>query len=72
VTWEEPPAESVVQPRQASRYPWAETELAFAMRWTRTAAGGRLEQARELVEDLPAVQTALLTGEIDMPNGSSR
>jgi hypothetical protein len=67
ISWEEPPAGGVVMPEQASRYPWAETEIAFAMRWTRTAAGGRLEQARELIEDLPAVQAALLAGDIDMP-----
>jgi Domain of unknown function (DUF222) len=67
VSWEEPPADGPVAPQQASRYPWAETELAFAMRWTRTAAGGRLEQARELIEDLPAVRAALSAGEIDMP-----
>jgi hypothetical protein len=52
---------------RASRYPWAEVELAFALRWTRIAAGGRLEQARQLIEDLPRVQAALSAGDIDMP-----
>jgi hypothetical protein len=50
-----------------SRYPWAEYELAFALRWTRFAAGNRLEQARRLMEDLPAVHRALVAGSIDMP-----
>src|SRR5690606_8289861 len=69
VSLEEPPQDRdpVVDPQQASRYPWAETEVAFALRWTRVAAAGRLEQARELIEDLPAVHAALLAGEIDMP-----
>ncbi|MPZ26739.1 MAG: DUF222 domain-containing protein [Micromonosporaceae bacterium] len=64
VSVDEPPED---EPGQASRFPWAEVELAFALRWTRMAAGGRLEQARQLVEDLPAVQAALSAGEIDMP-----
>jgi hypothetical protein len=48
-------------------YPWAETELAFALRWTRTAAGVRLEQARRMIEDLPALHAALSAGRIDVP-----
>lgn len=64
VSWGEPPED---EPGQASRYPWAEVELAFALRWTRIASGGRLEQARQLIEDLPAVQEALSAGQIDMP-----
>lgn len=67
VTWEEPPGKGVVERQQASRYPQSETEVAFAMRWTRTAAAGRLERAREFIEDLPAVQAALSAGDIDMP-----
>lgn len=51
----------------ASCYPWTELELAFALRWTRTAAGRRLEQARQLIEDFPTVQAALTVGEIDPP-----
>jgi hypothetical protein len=67
VTWQEPPADGRVAPEEASRYPWCEVEVAFALRWTRTAAGARLEQARQLVEDLPQVQQALDRGDIDMP-----
>jgi hypothetical protein len=37
------------------------------MRWTRVAAGGRLEDARRLIEDLPRVHAALCAGDIDMP-----
>jgi hypothetical protein len=50
-----------------SRYPWAASEVAFALRWTETAAGARLEQARQLVEDLPRVFAALRAGDVDMP-----
>ena len=67
VSSKEPPGDGVLRPEQASRYPWAETELAFVMRWTRSAAGGRLEQARELIVDLPAEHAPLLAGSIDMP-----
>jgi hypothetical protein len=67
VTWDEPPPDEVVHGDQASRYPWADAEVAFAMRWTRVAAGGRLEDARRLIEDLPRVHAALRAGDIDMP-----
>jgi hypothetical protein len=67
VTWDEPPSDEVVHGDQASRYPWADAEVAFAMRWTRVAAGGRLEDARRLIEDLPRVHAALCAGDIDMP-----
>lgn len=67
-SWDEPPDEGG-DPGQASRFPFSEVELALAMCWTRTAAGGRLEQARQLLEDLPAVHASLQAGEIDMPNG---
>jgi uncharacterized protein DUF222 len=48
-------------------YPWASTEISFALRWTYTAASVRLEQARRMIEDLPAVASALRAGEIDVP-----
>ncbi len=68
VTWEEPPDEdAMVHGGLASRYPWAECEVAFAMTWTHTAAGARLEQARQLAEELPQVLAALRAGDIDMP-----
>jgi hypothetical protein len=68
VTWEEPPDEdAMVHGGLASRYPWAECEVAFALTWTHTAAGARLEQARQLVEELPQVLAALRAGDIDMP-----
>lgn len=68
VTWEEPPDEdAMVHGGLASRYPWAECEVAFALTWTHTAAGARLEQARQLAEELPQVLAALRAGDIDMP-----
>jgi hypothetical protein len=48
-------------------YPWASTEIAFALRWTHTAATIRLDQAVRMVQDLPAVQQALAAGRIDVP-----
>lgn len=68
VTWEEPPVEDGLSRRpEDPLYPWSESEIAFALRWTSTSAGWRLEQARQLIEDLPAVQAALVAGEIDVP-----
>jgi uncharacterized protein DUF222 len=48
-------------------YPWASTEISFALRWTYTAASVRLEHARRMIEDLPAVAAALRAGAIDVP-----
>lgn len=48
-------------------YPWASAEIAFALRWTHTTASVRLDQAKRLAEDLPAVQQALAAGDIDVP-----
>ncbi|MEJ3746832.1 DUF222 domain-containing protein, partial [Actinomycetes bacterium KLBMP 9797] len=46
---------------------WAQVEVAFAMRWTKTAASIQLGLADDLVERLPAVFAALDQGEIDAP-----
>jgi hypothetical protein len=68
VTWGEAPDEEAPgRHPDASRYPWAEVEVAFALTWTRTAAALRLEQARQLLEDLPRVWKALRAGELDVP-----
>jgi hypothetical protein len=48
-------------------YPWAAAEIAFALRWTHTAASIRLDQAERMVQDLPMVQQALSAGLIDVP-----
>jgi hypothetical protein len=64
------PAEQpgVVRPDEPEEpYPWAATEIAFALRWTHTAASVRLDQAVRMVEDLPMVQAALAAGAIDVP-----
>jgi Domain of unknown function (DUF222) len=65
----EPPQEPDATPpgEEPEEYPWAATEIAFALRWTHTAASVRLDQARRLAEDLPAVQQALAAGDIDVP-----
>jgi hypothetical protein len=68
VSWGEPPDEDpLLRDPDDSAYKWTETELAFALRWTRVAAGVRLDQARRMIEDLPAVHTALTDGRIDVP-----
>jgi hypothetical protein len=68
VSWGEPPVEDpLLRDPEDSAYSWTETELAFALRWTRVTAGVRLDQARRMVEDLPAIHTALSTGSIDVP-----
>jgi hypothetical protein len=73
VSWGEPPDEDPLRrDPEDSAYSWTETELASALRWTRVAAGVRLEQARRMIEDLPAVHAALTDGRIDVPDGSSR
>jgi hypothetical protein len=65
-TWDEPAAGAAV-PAEAGQYPWAEAEVAYALAWTAMATGRRMEQARQLVEDLPQVLDALRVGVIDMP-----
>jgi Domain of unknown function (DUF222) len=52
---------------EVERHDWAETEIAFAMTWTRNRAGAQLYLADQLVDRLPAVLAALDAGEIDVP-----
>jgi hypothetical protein len=63
MSWDETPVEEAeFDSAEASRFPWTEVDIAFALRWTRTAAGRQFERARQLAEDLPAVHQALLDG----------
>ena len=64
---DEPDEQAMTRHDAPSRYPWAQSEVAFALTWTETAAGARLEQARQLAEELPQVFAALRDGRIDMP-----
>ena len=48
---------------EVDRHEWAETEIAFAMTWTRHRAGAQLVFADDLVDRLPAVFAALDAGE---------
>jgi hypothetical protein len=64
---DEPDEPAMARHGAPSRYPWASSEVAFALTWTETAAGARLEQARQLVEELPQVLAALRAGRVDMP-----
>jgi len=41
-------------------------ELAFTLRWSRTAVAVQLDLAKDLIERLPAVYAALLAGRIDL------
>jgi hypothetical protein len=48
--------------------PWAAADkIASVLRWTPPAADAELAHARRLMEDLPAVQAALVAGDIDVP-----
>ena len=67
VSLDDEPDEESMRPEAPSRYRWATSEVAFALTWTETAAGARLERARQLVEDLPEVFASLRSGRIDMP-----
>jgi hypothetical protein len=53
--------------RQQGKFPWAEVECAFALRWTHARAAGQLAMADEVIDRLPAVHQALAAGEIDPP-----
>lgn len=61
------PDDAAIGREAPSRYVWAASEVASALRWTETAADARLEQARQLAEDLPEVLAALRDGAIDVP-----
>src|SRR5919199_971896 len=52
---------------EAQRHEWAETEIGFAMTWTRNRAGAHLCLADQLLDRLPAVFQALDRGELDVP-----
>src|SRR5262245_60370212 len=52
---------------EQDRDEWAQTEVAFAMTWTHTRAGGQLVFAEQLVDRLPAVFAALDAGDVDVP-----
>jgi Domain of unknown function (DUF222) len=52
---------------EVDRHEWAETEIGFALTWTRTRAGGQLVFADNLLDRLPAVFAALDAGVIDVP-----
>lgn len=51
----------------APDYPWTEVELSFALRWTSLAVSRRIDQARQMLDRLPQVHSALAEGHIDMP-----
>jgi hypothetical protein len=61
------PADEESLLRGGPAWPWAACEVAFALRWTQTAAAGRLELAHQLVDELPQVLAALRAGVLDMP-----
>ncbi len=67
VSLDDEPDETAMRPESPTRYPWAASEVAFALTWTEAAAGARLELARQLVEDLPGVLVCLRAGSIDVP-----
>lgn len=53
--------------RQQGKYPWAEVDAAFALRWTHARAAGQLVFADEVIDRLPMVYRALEAGDIDVP-----
>jgi hypothetical protein len=53
--------------REPGRYPWAETEAAFALRWSHGRAADQLVFADEVIDRLPQVFDALDAGELDVP-----
>jgi Domain of unknown function (DUF222) len=52
---------------EVDRHEWAETEIGFALTWTRKRAGDQLVFADTLLDRLPAVFQALDAGVIDVP-----
>jgi hypothetical protein len=52
---------------QPGKHPWAEVEVACAMRWTCPRAVDQLAFADEVIDRLPAIHQALAAGLIDMP-----
>lgn len=53
--------------RDPGKYPWAECEVAFALRWTHSRATGQLAFSDELIDRLPQVFAALSAGLLDVP-----
>lgn len=53
--------------RDPGKYPWAETETAFALQWTHGRAAGQLMFADDVIDRLPELFAALDAGEIDVP-----
>ena len=53
--------------KDPGRYPWAETEAAFALRWSHGRAVGQLLFADDVIDRLPVLFAALDAGEIDVP-----
>jgi hypothetical protein len=49
------------------RYPWAECDVAFALRWTYGRAAAQLIFADEVIDRLPRIHAALSAGVIDVP-----
>jgi hypothetical protein len=47
---------------EQQRHDWAQTEIAFAMTWTRNRAGGQLVLADQLVDGLISVHGEILIG----------
>jgi hypothetical protein len=60
-------ADKVLCKDEVDRHEWAETEIGFALTWTRRRAGDQLVFADNLLDRLPAVFQALDRGEIDVP-----
>jgi hypothetical protein len=53
--------------RDPGRYPWAETEAAFALRWTHGRAVHQLVFADDVIDRLPELFAALDAGDLDVP-----
>jgi hypothetical protein len=53
--------------RDPGRHPWAETEAAFALRWTHSRAVGQMTFADDVIDRLPELFAALDAGDLDVP-----
>jgi len=52
---------------QPGKYPWAEVEVACALRWTYPRAADRLILADDVIDRLPAIFESFTAGQIDVP-----